>query len=52
MDFYHSFFRFREFTMLHPPKQHVFLDFLVENKAFYSIERALRAGTACNKWLK
>ena len=37
---------------LHPPIQHVFWEFLVENKAFHSTKRALRANTACNKWLK
>ena len=35
-----------------PPKQHVFLEFLVENKAFRFSKRALRASTARNKWLK
>ena len=35
-----------------PQKQHVFLEFLVENKAFRFSKRALRAGTARNKWLK
>ena len=38
--------------MLHPLKQHVFLEYLVENTAFYSTKRALRVYTACNKWLK
>ena len=37
---------------LHPPIQHVFWEFLVDNKAFYSTKRALRANTARNKWLK
>ena len=35
-----------------PPKRHVFLEFLVENKAFHFSKRALHAGTAHNKWLK
>ena len=35
-----------------PPKRHVFLEFLVEKKTFRFSKRALRAGTACNKWLK
>ena len=38
--------------MLHPPKRHVFLDFSVEKKVFRFAKRALRAGTARNKWLK
>ena len=46
------FFKFRAFIMLQPPKQHVFLEFLVENKVFYSTKRALRADTARNKWPK
>ena len=32
-----------------PPKGHVFLEVLVEKKAFRFSKRALRAGTACNK---
>ena len=43
VDLYHSFFKFRAFVTLHPPKQHVFLEFLVENEAFYFTKRALRA---------
>ena len=46
------FFKFRAFIALHPRKQQVFLEFLVENKAFYSTKRALRADTARSKWLK
>ena len=38
--------------MLQPPKRHVFLEFLAEKKAFHFPKRALRAGTARNKWLK
>ena len=34
------------------PKWHVFLEFLVEKKAFCFSKRALHAGTARNKWLK
>ena len=50
-----NFFKFRAFITLHPlpPKQHVFLEFLVENKEFYSTKKALRADaarTANNKW--
>ena len=44
--------KFRAFRTLHPPKRHVFLEFLVENKAYHFSKRALRAGTARNKWLK
>ena len=39
------FFKFRTFRTLHLPKRHVFL-------AFRFSKRALRAGTARNKWLK
>ena len=46
------FSKFRAFRRLHPLKQHVFLEFLVEKKAFRFSKRALRAGTACNKWFK
>ena len=42
-------FKFRAFITLHPPKQHAFLEFLVENKAFCSTKRALRADTARKK---
>ena len=42
------FFKFRAFITLHSPKQHVFLEFLVENKAFYSTKRALRIPHAIN----
>ena len=34
------------------PKQHVFLEFLVENKAFSFSNRALSQDAARNKWLK
>ena len=44
--------KFRAFRTLHPPRRHVFLQFLVENKAFYLSKRALPAGTACHSWLK
>ena len=40
------------FRTLHPPKQHVFLEVLVEKRAFRFSIRALRAGTACNESLK
>ena len=30
----------------------VFLEILVDNKAFYFSKRALRASNKCNKWLK
>ena len=40
------------FTKLHSPKQHVFLQFLVEKKTFNFSKRALRAGAARNKLLK
>ena len=46
------FFKFRAFITLHPLKQHVFLEFLVGIKAFFSTKRAFSADTACNKWLK
>ena len=42
-------FKFRTFIMPHLPKQYAFLEFLVENKAFCSTKRALRADTARNK---
>ena len=35
-----------------PPKRHVFLEILIENTAFHFSKRALRAGTARNKWFK
>ena len=45
--------------MLNPPKRNVVLMvftenklFYTENKLFYFSKRALRAGTARNKWLK
>ena len=34
--------------MLHPPKRHVYLEVLIEKKAFRFSKRALRAGTAHN----
>ena len=34
--------------MLHPPKQYVFLEVLVEKKAFLFSKRALPVGTARN----
>ena len=34
------------------PKKHVFLEFLLENKAFCSTKKELHADTAHNKWLK
>ena len=49
---YLKFFKCRIFRTLHPSKQHVFLEFLVENRAFYFSKRALRAGIARTKWLK
>ena len=38
--------------MLHPPKQHVILKVLTENKVFYFYKKALYKGTEPNKWLK
>ena len=38
--------------MLHPPKWHVILKVLMENKVFYSSKRALRVDNARYKWLK
>ena len=35
-----------------PSKWYVFLEVLVEKKAFCFSKRALCASTACNKWLK
>ena len=35
-----------------PTKRYMFLEFLVENKAFHFSKRALRADTACNKYIK
>ena len=52
MDFYPWFFQIRAFRTLHPPKQYVFLEFLIENKALHFSKRALRVDTARNKWLK
>ena len=46
------FSKFRAFRTLQPPKRHVFLEFLVENKAFNFSKRAVHADTACNKWFK
>ena len=46
------FSKFRAFRTLQPPKRHVVLEFLAENKAFHFSKRALRAGTSRNKWLK
>ena len=46
------FSKFRTFGMLHPPKWHMFLEFLVKNKAFCFSKRALRPGAAGNKWFK
>ena len=46
------FSKFRVFRTLHTPKQHVFLELLVENKTFYFSKKALLAGTTCKKWLK
>ena len=47
-------FKFRKFITHYttPREQHAFLEFLVENKAFYSKKRALHADTTCNKLLK
>ena len=42
------FCKFRAFRMLH----YAFLEFLVENKAFYFSKRALHADTTHKKWLK
>ena len=52
MDFPHNSSKFRAFRTVHPLKRHVFLEVLVENKAFHFLKRALRAGTACNKCLR
>ena len=38
--------------MLHFPKEHVAFKVLTENKVFYFLNRALHAGTLCNKRLK
>ena len=46
-----NFFKFRAFRTL-TPERHVFLEFLVENKAFSFSKRVLHADTARNKWLK
>ena len=42
--------KFTALKTFHPPKQHVFLEVLIENKAFYFSKRALRVETACSKW--
>ena len=44
--------KFRAFRTQHSLKWHVFLEFLVENKAYHFSKNALRADTARNKWLK
>ena len=46
------FSQFWGFRTLHTPKWHVFLEFLVENKAFHFSKKVLHAGAACKKWLK
>ena len=46
------FSKFRAFRTLQPHKQHVFLEFLVENKAFHVSKRALRTSTTRIKWFK
>ena len=52
MDFYLSCPQIKGIQNATSPKQHVFLEFLVENKEFYFSKRALRAGIACKKRLK
>ena len=47
-----NFSKFRAFRMLHPPKPHVFLELLAENKTFSCSIRALHTETTQNKWLK
>ena len=46
------FSKFRALGTLHPSKRHMLLEFLVKNKVFYFLKRALRAGTTHSKWLK
>ena len=46
------FSKFRVFRTVHSTKRDVFLEFLVENKAFNFSKRALRANIARDKWLK
>ena len=52
VNFYPSFSKFRAFRTLHLPKQYVFLEFLVKNKAFHFSKRALRADTTRKKRFK
>ena len=44
--------KFRAIRTLNLSKRHVFLEVLVEKKEFDFSKRALRAGTARDKWLK
>ena len=44
--------KFTAFGMLHPLNGMWFQRFFSENKLFHLSKRALRAGTARNKWLK
>ena len=46
------FFKFRAFRTLHPPRRHLFLEFLVGSVTYNFSKKALRAGAARNKWLK
>ena len=47
---YRFFSKFRAFRTLHSPKQHVFLEVLIENKSFYFSKRTLLAGATHNMW--
>ena len=46
-----TFFKFRTFGKLHPPKP-VVLQIFTKNKLFNFSKRPLRVSTTCNKWLK
>ena len=52
MVFYPLFFQIKEIYNATPPKQHVVLQILREDKVIDFSKRALHAGTARNKWLK
>ena len=52
MDFYQTFFPNLGHLKRYIPLNGMFLEFSVEKKTFHLSKRALRAGTARNKWLK
>ena len=52
MVFYPLFFQIKEIYNATPPKEHVVLQILQEDKVIDFSKRALHAGTARKKWLK